>query len=156
MPGSSGVLDRWNFALSSGVVSFASLDNKVIEPTASLQERLDYDLGDGVVQFRRDPTDPTGFGDPIQGYARRQVDVPARAKLVDTFAVDFTSRGICKGDILRLLEVGPAGSPRPQRRLLDLPIIVVRQDALYLGGTTAPVAGAANYVVLRQPAIPGS
>jgi hypothetical protein len=154
VPGTSGILDRWNFSLSSGVVSFASLDNKVIEPTASLQELLDYDLGDGVVQFRRDPTDPDGLGVPMQGYARRQVDISAIAQLVDGYTVDFVSRGICKGDVLRLLEVGPGGSPRPQRRLLDLPIVVVRPDAVYLGGTTAPVAGAANYVVLRQPATP--
>jgi hypothetical protein len=75
-------------------------------------------------------------------------------KLTDAFDTDFVSRVIYKGDVLRVLETGPSGDPKPQRALMDLPIVLVRSDALYLGGTVPPVPGTVNYVILRKPAFP--
>ena len=142
---------RWTFPLPDPIVGFASLDNRVIEPTASLEPVLDFDVQDRVARFLVDPTDPAGDGIPLAGYARRAIDVATGGQLRDPSVPDWRATGVRKGDTLRLLDVGSDGS---QRKLDDYPIIVVRQGGLYISAndslpswTQTPV----SYVILRVP-----
>lgn len=153
--GASSVDDRWTFALPDDLVSFISLDNRVIEPTASLQRNNDYDLATGSIRFKVDPTDPQQTGVPIDGFARRQVDVETGGAFDDTarsLATTWAGLGVRKGDVLRILDVGP-GSPPQQRRRADYVVVLARPTALYVDAATplpAPVS-AQTYVVLRRP-----
>ena len=104
--------DRWVFPLPDGLVAFLSLDNRVIEPTAALEERSDFDidLTAKTIRFKQDPTDPTGDGTPLAGYARRALDVAVGGAFDDTtrpLGTSWMSRLIYKGDTLRLLDIGP-------------------------------------------------
>ena len=156
--GATTAEDRWAYALPTDLISFQSLDNKVIEPTASLQERNDYALDEGRVLFLADPTDPAQAGAPLPGYARRTLDVVFGGTLDDTTRSAWTmpswiAQGVRKGDTLRLLDVGPALIDPAQRRVSDHVITLVRDAALYVG-TDTPLTDATPqaYVVLRSPA----
>jgi len=151
--------DRWVYAITDDLVSFASLDNRVLEPTASLQERLDYDLALGQIRFKVDPTDPAGTGVPLPGFARRGLDVATGGAFDDTTrpaATPWASLGVRKGDTLRLLDVGPDPLVPQQRKRSDHAIALVRPAALFVAGTTPLVAASEpqSYVVLRHPARP--
>lgn len=149
--GATPTEDRWALTLPEGVVSFTSLDNKVYEPTASLEPGLDYTLDGSVVLFIYDPTDPAGDGVPLPGYARRGLDVSIGGKFTATAVSSWPAEGVRKGDTLRILDVGPDGT---QRLRSDHPIVLVRADAFYVSSDT-PFAGAAtgvSYVVLRTSA----
>jgi hypothetical protein len=151
--------DRWVYAITDDLVSFASLDNRVLEPTASLQERLDYVLAPGQIRFKVDPTDPTGSGLPLPGFARRGLDVAAGGAFDDTSrgaATSWESLGVRKGDTLRLLDVGPDPLVPQQRKRTDHAIALVRHAALFVGSATplSAAAEARSYVVLRRPARP--
>lgn len=151
--GSSAPNDRWVFALPDPVVGFASLDNRVVEPTASLEPTRDYEIVDGNVRFKVDPTDAAGDGVPLAGYARRAVDVEVGGKFGDSSVTDWLATDVKKGDVLRLLDIGTDGT---QRKRSDHPIVLVRADGLYVDDETplpAPGAGM-KYVVLRVPATP--
>lgn len=144
--------NRWAFTLPDPVVSFASLDNRVVEPTASLEPQLDYELIKRVVQFHADPTDPTGTGIPLNGYARRSLDVEVGGRFNDPLVTSWLTAGVKKGDTLRILDVGQAPDFW-QRRREDHSIVIVRTNALYVSDVsalTAPTSGV-TYVVLRVP-----
>lgn len=156
--GASSSDDRWEAPLTDGVVQFASLDNRVVEPTVSLQGGNDYDLSETTVRFKVDPTDPLHDGNPIAGFARRLVDVVTggsfddTARLVtDTWGATY---GVYKGDTLRLLDISP--DLTLQRKQADYDIILVRDRVLYVSeDTPLPSASTAqNYVILRVPAVP--
>jgi hypothetical protein len=144
---------RWAFSLPDSIVSFASVDNKVFEPTASLEEQRDFDIVDRVAYFKVDPTNPTGNGLPLPGYARRSVDVSVGGSFTDTAVAAWTTAtAVAKGDTLRLLDVGP-GPGFIQRKREDHTILVVRDSALFVSPDSALAAPASgiNFVVLRVP-----
>lgn len=143
--------DRWAFSLPGDLVQFGSLDNKVIEPTASLQIGNDYEL-DAIVPavlFRQDPTDPVHNGVPLAGYARRALDVSTGGSFDDPSKTNtWANLSVYKGDVLRVLDIGPSGQ---QRKQVDCTVILVRDNALYVSPATPLPAAAPNYVVLRRP-----
>lgn len=148
--------DRWVLALPDPVVSFASLDNRVVEPTASLEPDRDFEIIDREVRFHVDPTDPAGDGTPLVGFARRAVDVAIGGRFSDPGVPDWRVSGARKGDTIRILDVGTDGT---QRRRADHSVVLVRQEGLYVSADTPlPTVGPSssiNYVVLRVPQIPG-
>lgn len=149
--------NRWLFTLPDNVVSFASLDNRVVEPTTSLEPNLDYEIADGVVRFHVDPSDPLGTGLPLTGYARRGIDVDVGGKFTDSTVVTWLTSGARKGDTIRQLDVGTNGV---QRKRADYVIVLVRADALYVSTETsfptipAPPVSSVNYIILRVPPSP--
>lgn len=146
---------RWTFKLPDPVVDFASLDNRVVEPTASLEPDRDFEVVDRVVRFRVDPTDPAGDGTPLVGYARRALDVAIGGRFSDPGIADWRSTGVRKGDTLRILDVGSDGT---QRKRADYPVVLVRLDGLFVSAETLlPTSGALSpvgYVILRVPSSP--
>lgn len=142
---------RWTFVLPDPVVDFASLDNRVVEPTASLEQDRDLKVVDRVVRFDVDPTDP-----PLDGFARRALDIAVGGRFSDSGIADWQTTGVRKGDTLRILDVGPDGT---QRKRADYLIVLVRQDGLRVSAETPlPTGGALSpigYVVLRVPSSPG-
>lgn len=141
---------RWAFPLPDPLVSFVSIDNRVIEPTASLEPNLDYELADRVVSFHVDPTNPLGDGIPLAGYARRALDVSVGGQFDDPSVPDWVVTGVRKGDVVRLLDIGTDGT---QRKSADFPIVVVRPSAVFVSPVTpmpAPASGL-TYVILRTP-----
>lgn len=148
--GTSVASNRWSFALPDPVVTFASLDNRVVEPTASLEEQRDYDVVERSILFKVDPTDPIGAGVPLDGYARRSIDVSTGGSFTDDPAPGWLTTDVKKGDTLRLLDVGPL-APFPQRRREDHTIVLVRDAALYVSpdAALASPATSVNFVVLR-------
>lgn len=158
-PGATTAEDRWTYTLPAGLRSFQSLDNKVIEPTASLQDRIDYTIEDTQTRFLVDPTDPAHDGTPLPFYARRMVDVVFGGTIDDTERSSWPSpswlaQGVRKGDILRLLDVGPPTDPDPsQKRVSDHLIVLVREAFLAVAtGTSLTDTAAQAYVILRKPA----
>jgi len=151
--GVSVVDDRWVTNFNTDLVYLKTLDNKIIEPTASLQEDLDFDIVPGQIRFKDDPTNADNAGNPLPTYARRQVDIRTGGKFDDsTRGTDsWYTRGIRKGDILRLLNVN-AGA---QFKRSDYTINLVRQDGIYIDPITPIVKNeaAAKYVILRRPAV---
>ena len=151
----SALDDRWIFSLPDPVVSFASLDNRVVEPTASLEPNLDFEIVDRIARFHTDPTDPAGDGVPLVGFARRAIDIAIGGRFSDPAVPDWRATGTRKGDTLRVLDVGADGT---QRRRADYPVVLVRQEGLYVSsdsplpstGTLSPI----SYVVLRVPQAP--
>jgi len=150
--------DQWAYTLPTDLISFQSLDNKVIEPSASLQERIDYTLDEGRILFTADPTDPTQIGEPIPGYAHRTLDVMFGGTFDDSTRAVWTTpswvaQSVRKGDILRLLDVGPDIVDPEQRLVSDHTITLVRSNALYVStGTPLQVLTNQAYAVLREPA----
>lgn len=149
--------DRWVAPLLDGLVTFASLDNRVLNPTASLQEALDYEIVDREVLFKTDPTDPLHDGVPLSNYARRLVDVSTGGAFDDstrTVTESWRTRGVYKGDTLRLLFVNPTATA--QHKKSDHTISLIRSTALHVS-TDTPLpntSDAQNYVILRTPGIP--
>lgn len=141
---------RWAFSLPDPIVSFVSIDNRVVEPTASLEPNLDYELANRVVAFHVDPTNPLGDGVPLPGYARRALDVSVGGQFDDPAVPDWVVATVRKGDIVRLLDVGTDGT---QRKRADYPIVVVRSAALFVSSDTpmSEPASGLTYVVLRTP-----
>jgi hypothetical protein len=142
--------NRWAFSLPDPVVSFASIDNRVVEPTRSLEPLLDYEIEDRIVYFHTDPTDPLGTGLPLNGFARRSLDVSVGGQFTDTVVADWTLEAVFKGDMIRILDVGTDGT---QRKRSDHPIVLVRSTALYVSTDTPfeePETGLV-YVILRTP-----
>lgn len=158
--GATAADNRWAFTLPDDVVSFASLDNRVFEPTVSLEPNLDYEIVDRVVKFHADPTD-TGAGLPIAGFARRQVDVAVGGTFTDpttTAVTTWLAANVKKGDTLRVLDVGTDGT---QRKRADYVLRVVRATALFVDAATpfpttptAPPITGVKYVILRVPPAP--
>ena len=142
--------DRWAFTLPVPVVSFASLDNQVVEPSASLEEQRDYEITNGVVLFHVDPTNPTNTGVPLNGYARRSTDIAVGGSFTDSTVTAWTTTNVNKGDTLRTLDVGTDGT---QRARGNYEIAVVRDPALFVSATlalTAPMSSV-PYVIVRVP-----
>lgn len=148
--GDSASTNRWAFDLPKPVVRFAMLDNRVFEPTASLETQRDFEIENGVLLFKVDPTDPTGTGVPLDGFARRALDVDVGGKFTDATIASWPSAGVKKGDTLRILDVGTDGA---QRKRSDHEIILVRAAAVYVSADDdlpAPTTGV-KYAVLRVP-----
>jgi hypothetical protein len=142
--------NRWAYTLPDSVVSFASIDNKVFEPTVSLEPQLDYDVDDGVVLFKIDPTSPAGDGLPIAGFARRGLDISVGGRFTDTAVTDWVAANVRKGDTLRILDLAPDTT---QRKRADYSIVLVRTAAVYISSDVplpSPSAGVV-YVILRVP-----
>lgn len=148
--GTSPALNRWALSLPDPLVEFASIDNRVVEPTLSLEPLIDYELVDRVVYFKVDPTNPTGNGLPLNGMARRSLDVAVGGQFTDAVVADWVFALVRKGDMIRILDVGTDGT---QRKRSDHPIVLVRPQALYVSEDTPFVAPATNviYAVLRVP-----
>lgn len=147
---------RWAYTLPDPVVYFNSIDNRVVEPTASLEPQLDYDIDttQRVIYFKVDPTDPAGDGLPLAGYARRALDVAVGGSFTDTTVSAWRSgTDVKKGDTLRLLDIAPDGA---QRRRSDHALVLVRDTALFVATAQALPVPATNvpYVVLRVPPDP--
>lgn len=144
--------NRWSFRLFDPVVSFASLDNRVIEPSASLEPTVDYEIADKTVYFKVDPTDVTGAGIPVNGFARRGIDVITGGEFKDSAVNNWlTLTDVKKGDIIRLLDIGVDGQ---QRKVSDHVISLVRTSSVYVASET-PFLGArtpVTYEILRTPA----
>ncbi len=148
--GDSVDANRWAFDLPEPVVQFSMLDNRVFEPTASLETQRDFEIEDGVLLFKVDPTDPAGTGVPLDGFARRALDVDVGGKFTDATVASWLSAGIKKGDTLRILDVGTDGA---QRKRSDHEITLVRAAAVYVSADDdlpAPTTGV-KYAVLRVP-----
>lgn len=148
--------DRWLVTLTDGLVNFKTLDNKVLEPTASLQEQSDYDLSSTDIRFKVDPTDPAQDGTPLPGYARRAIDAAVGGFFDDTTrpaGMTWMSRNVRKGDTLRLLDIGPDPLNPQQRKRSDHTIVLVREKGFYVSPDTplTTTTAAQNYVVLRRP-----
>jgi len=146
--GASVADNRWVAALPDGLVSFVSLDNRVIEPTASLERNIDYDLTGTAVRFRQDPTEPARAG-----FARRQLDVATGGLFTDSTVAAWDAAGVKKGDVIRLLDIGPDPMHPEQRKRSDHSVVLVRPSGLYVD-EIAPLPSPASglpYVVLRQP-----
>lgn len=141
--------NTWVFDLPAPTVGFASLDNQVVNPTASLEPFIDYTLANGVVSFNVDPTNP-----PANGYASRTIDANVGGEFTDATVPTWLTTGVQKGDTIRVLDVGNNGIQYDRG---DYPIVVVRADALYVSPNTPfptlpiPPVGV-NYVILRVPA----
>lgn len=145
--------DRWALTLPEDLVTFASVDNKVVEPTASLEPFRDYDLVDGEIRFRADPTNPLNTGVPLNGFARRTLDVAVGGRFTNAAATDWTASAVRKGDTLRVLDVSPAPD-LTQRKRADYPITLLRSTGMFVAAATplpTPATGV-TFVVLRVPA----
>lgn len=147
--------DRWSLELQDPLVKFASLDNRVYEPTASLEERRDFEIFDRVAYFKADPTDPAGDGLPLDGYARRAVDVAVGGRFANAAVASWLTAGVKKGDTLRILDVGTTGE---QRKRSDHVVSLARSNALYVDTDTpfGATASSLNYAILRVPPEPGA
>lgn len=148
--------NRWTFSLPDQVVNFAMLDNRVVEPTASLEPNLDYEVVDRVTRFHADPTNVIGDGVPLAGFARRAIDVEVGGTFTDATVADWTATSVAKGDTLRILDVGTDGT---QRKRTDHTIVLVRATALYVSAetpfpSTTVTPASVKYVVVRQTASP--
>ena len=153
--------NSWAAELDEGLVQFASLDNRVLEPTVSLQNHIDYTLGDGAIYFVDDPTDPLHNGVPAAGFARRAVDTTTGGSFDDEWrplGETWSIRGVYKGDVLRLLDVTPmyADDTVPnnqQRKRSDHSIVLVRDTQLYVSADTPlpKLQNMLDFVILRTP-----
>lgn len=129
--------DRWAYTITDSLVSFTSLDNRVVDPTVSLEETIDYTMDGKDIVFTQDPTDVALTGVPIAGYARRAQDIAVGGAFDDTARLvgdSWITYGVRKGDTLRMLDVGPVTAR--QRKRGDHPIVVVREKALYVSAAT--------------------
>lgn len=147
--------DRWALELQDPLVKFASLDNRVYEPTASLEELRDFEVVDRVAYFKADPTDPSGNGLPLDGYARRALDVSVGGRFTDSSVASWLTSNVKKGDTLRVLDVATTGE---QRKRTDHTIALNREGALYVDADTSfsptAIGSGLRYAVLRVPPNP--
>lgn len=142
---------RWTYALPAPLVTFGSLDNRVIEPTQMLEEHRDYTIDAALLRLVEDPTDVAQSGAPLAGYARRSLDVEVGGSFSDAGITDWrTTTDVRKGDTLRLLDIAPDGT---QLLRGDYPIVLVRAAALYVAAATPlpPPAANVTYVIIRKP-----
>lgn len=151
--GGQATLDRWALNLEDPLVDFPSLDNRVYEPTASLEVQRDFTFTNRVAMFKVDPTDPSGTGIPLDGFARRALDIEVGGSFDDDNADDWLTVGVKKGDTLRVLDIGTDGA---ERKRTDHSIILVRPTTFYVDASTpfSDVASDVKYAVLRVPATP--
>lgn len=142
---------RWAFTLPEPVVQITCLDNQAVEPTASLEPQRDFEVDAGTVYFKQDPTDPTGAGLPVDGYARRALDVAVGGSFVDASVVSWSALSVKKGDVLRILD---GTGPTNQRKRADYGIVLVRPSTLYTDAALpfAQLETSVTYAVLRTPA----
>jgi len=150
--GASPADDRWVAVLPKGVVALTLLNNKVFEPTASLQLSNDFDVSNGNIAFRTDPTNPNGTGTPLDGYARRVAQVSVGGRFTDSLVPTWVGvTPVKKGDVIRLVYVSTAGQ---HSKISDHVIVLVRKEGLYVSADTPlpPPATGVKYVILRRPA----
>lgn len=144
---------RHNFPTPEGVVDIESVNNRVVDISASLERSIDFDIDRTKISFKVDPTNPA-----LPGYAYRQLSVEVGGRFDTEFrGVTFVSwvsgTPVEKGDILRLLFLGPAPDLN-QSKVIDYRIVLVRDNALYLadGSVLAATAVAGlTYTILRVP-----
>lgn len=145
--------DRYEFTLPSDVVNLTTLNNKVIGVTNSLEVGVDFDIYVNKLLFKSDPTDPISLG-----YAYRQLEVPVGGKFDSGsrkggFASWRSGTDVQKGDIIRLLMIGPAPDLK-QVKVVDYRIVLVRDDSLYIDKSLSPTqknAASLSYAILRVP-----
>ena len=142
--------NRWTLPTPDGIAGLVTLDNRIIEPTASLQFEYDFDFTRERIAFWVDPTNP-----PLPGYARRQLDIPVGGafdalarKVAGTSWI--TDAQVQKGDTLRFLRIASNGA---QSLIGDYLITVVRDKVLYTPTAMPPdPISNINYVILRRAA----
>lgn len=81
--------------------SLPRLQNKIHDPSAALEEGLDYEVRDREVFFSADPTDP-----PLVRYAQRPVETPCGGFFSDEGIADWAALGVQKGDTLEVSAPG--------------------------------------------------
>jgi hypothetical protein len=77
------------------IVRIPQLQNTIFNPTAALEEGLDYSLADGTIQFFTNPTAPVP-----PGYAYRDVEVPVAGTFECSAVADWLAAGVRNGDRL--------------------------------------------------------
>jgi hypothetical protein len=133
-PGIPG-LESWRIVTPRAYGKLPYLQNKIFEPTAGFDDTLDYDVVEGKIFFKTDPTRPIP-----DLFASRDVDVV----ITGTFSsagTDWVAAGVKKNDVLvvnkynavsALTTVDPPGTQR--YRICNL-----SADTLYLmAGATLP------------------
>lgn len=141
--------DRWVYELPESIVKITTLENKIIEPTASLQGPQDFDLIDKTLEFKVDPLDPLLDGLPTKGFASRKLLARVGGEFHDGNTISWLLRNIKKGDIIRLLDIRPTQQVKVSDHVID----VLRKTSAYVNEDTPFTAAQTNlsYVVLRQP-----
>jgi len=130
----SPVLATWRVETEQSYGSLPYLQNKVFDPTAGYEERLDYRVEGQSILFLDDPTEPV-----LNGFATRDLDVV----IAGTFTapgVNWVSGGVKKGDEL-IVNNSPEWSvgtvtPDPPNTL-RYTIVKVSTDKLYLRADVA-------------------
>lgn len=147
--GASTANDRWQFKLPNNIVDVHLLDNKVIEPTTSLQKPQDFSVDSAYVFFKEDPTDTDGLGNPIPGVSFRKTDVVCGGSFTASDVVDWTLTSVKKGNIIRLLDE----RLDTQVGISDHTIITIRPTVMCVSEDTPFSEAGTNldFVILRKP-----
>ncbi len=120
--------DRYLFEpADADLQAVGALMNRVVLPTAVLEDQRGYEIGQTGIQFYNNPFDVDGLGNSQPFFALRSVAKSFAADFRDPARRDFASTGIKIGDFFRL-KVG-AGNPIASR------ITGYSGDTLYLQST---------------------
>lgn len=84
----------WRVVTTTQYGRLPYLQNKIFEPTAGFDETLDYDVINGQLFFKTDPTNPIP-----DRFASRDVDVPITGTFSSTGA-NWVTSGVKKNDVL--------------------------------------------------------
>lgn len=93
--------DRYAHQPFEAVADLPVLTNRVIAPTAVLDEVADYTVRDTRVHFVRDPFNYTAPDETIPGFPVRYVNVTTAADLTEPYLRNWMSFGVKPGDALR-------------------------------------------------------
>lgn len=102
--------DRWAYNSGEVITAISSIINKVIAPTRTLDNLIDYEVADGLVQFIVDPFNVDDENDTITQFPVRTVQVVAQASALHPRNVDWRTLGALPGDSLWF--INPVGLPR--------------------------------------------
>lgn len=120
--------ESWRIVTPRAYGKLPYLQNKIYEPTAGFDDTLDYDVVNGKIFFKEDPTEPVP-----DLFASRDVDVVI-AGLFKSAGTDWVAAGVKKNDILVVnkyndVSVATPVEPPGTRRYR---ISKVDSDTLYL------------------------
>lgn len=117
--------DRYLFEpADADLQAVGALMNRVVLPTAVLEDRRDYEIGQTGIEFYNNPFDVDGQGNSQPAFALRSVAKSFAADFRDPARRSFAAAGVKIGDFFRL-KVG-AGNPVFSR------ITGYADDSLYL------------------------
>jgi hypothetical protein len=100
--GASRSDNRFVFTAPLQFTQLGSLMNRVVFPTVILEEKLDYDLNNGVVSFKKNLFDVDGEGGAVFGVPQRTVQVQFPYDFFDVTVPDWKAKGVLPGDIFRI------------------------------------------------------